>query len=89
MTVIESVACGTPLILTENCGIAEYFKDKTGLVEPPIPKKIEEALLDVLENDALKASFGRNCIDARSFFDISKTVLTLVEVYKDIVNISR
>jgi glycosyltransferase involved in cell wall biosynthesis len=89
MTVIESVACGTPSILTNNCGIAKYFKEPIGIVVPPTHKKIEEALLNVLKNDALRDAFISNCIDQRSLFDISKTVRTLEKVYDDIVNTPR
>jgi glycosyltransferase involved in cell wall biosynthesis len=86
MSILEAVACGTPLILTETCGIAEYFRDKTGMVVPPIPKKIEEALLNILQDTILSNVFRTNCLNLRGTFDISKTVLTLEEIYADAID---
>jgi glycosyltransferase involved in cell wall biosynthesis len=85
MTALESVACGTPVILTENCGIAEYFRDKTGLVvNADSPSNLQEALLEMLVNRERQKVFRRNCKTVMQKFNISETVSKLEKVYQDL-----
>ena len=83
MSVLEAVACGTPIILTENCGIAEYFRDRAGLVVRPEQNRISEALLEMLLDQETQNRFRKKCRTAIERFDISKTVSKLEEVYKE------
>jgi glycosyltransferase involved in cell wall biosynthesis len=86
MTVLESVACGTPVILTEDCGIAEYFRDKTGLVvKTDSPSNLQEALLEMLMNREKQKVFRENCKTVMQKFNISETVSKLEKVYEEIV----
>ena len=85
MSVLEAVACGTPVILTENCGIADYFRDKVGLVVKPVPNHLCEALLEMLLNQEKQNTYRKNCKSAIKEFEISKTVLKLEEVYERVV----
>lgn len=82
MTVLEAIACGTPVILTENCGIAEYFKDKVGLVVKPDSKHLGEALLEMLLDWERQNAFRENCKTVAEEFNISKTVSSLEKVYR-------
>jgi len=82
MTILEAVACGTPIILTDYCGITEYFRDKVGLVVKPIPKNLVDALLKILQEEELREFFRGNCQKVIGEFDISKTILQLEEVYE-------
>lgn len=45
MSVLEAMSCGTPVIITDRCGIAEEIRDVAGLVVP----YEEEALLRAME----------------------------------------
>jgi glycosyltransferase involved in cell wall biosynthesis len=86
MSVLESMACGTPIILTENCGIAEYFRDKTGLVvKTDSPSHLQEALLEMLMNREKQKVFRENCKTVMQKFNISKTVPKLEKIYEDVV----
>jgi len=58
MTVMEAMACGTPVILSENCGTADVVRDKGGLVVNPSPEEIQTALLDLLTNEELARKMG-------------------------------
>ena len=82
MTILEAVACGTPIILTDYCGITEYFRDKVGLVVKPIPKNLVDALLKILQDEELRDVFRGNCQKVIGEFDVSKTILQLEEVYE-------
>ena len=85
MAVLEAVACGTPALLTENCGIAEYFRDKVGLVVKPDSNHLSEALLEMLLNQKKRSIFRENCKTVIEKFNISKTVSVLERVYEEIV----
>ena len=85
VSIMEAVACGTPIILTENCGIAEWFKDRVGLVVTPFPKELEEALLVMLQDATLNAFFRRNCSKVIGTFDISTIVRKFEKVYEDAI----
>ena len=86
MSVLEAVACGTPVILTENCGIAEYFRDKTGLVvKTDSPSNLQEALLEMLMNREKQKVFRENCKTVMQKFNISETVSKLEEAYEELL----
>ena len=85
VAVLEAVACGTPVLLTENCGIAEYFKDKVGLVVKPDFHHLGEALLKMLIGNDRQNTFRENCKTMTEAFDISKTISKLEEVYRKCV----
>ena len=84
MTVLEAVACGTPVIITENCGIAEYFRDKVGLVVNPRSNHLGEALLEMLTNLEQQKIFRENCKTVIEKFSVSETVSKLEEVYEKV-----
>lgn len=84
MSVLESVACRTPVILTTNCEISDYFKNKVGVVVEPNSRSLSEGLLEMLQNTKLRLLFKRNCQIEIENFDISKVVLQLEDVFKDL-----
>jgi glycosyltransferase involved in cell wall biosynthesis len=84
MTVLECVACGTPVILTAKCGISDFFRDNVGLVVNPDPNHLSEALLEILLDLGKQNSFRENCNPVIDRFNISKTVSKLEDVYEEI-----
>lgn len=58
-TAAESAACGTPVIVTDRCGVAP-FVGKAGLVVVHDPRAIEQALVQLLGDPTLL----RRCRDA-------------------------
>lgn len=60
MTVVEAMACGKPVIVTEVGGMTEtVLQGKNGLRVPPANEKaLAEAILYLLENDELRALMG-------------------------------
>ena len=84
MSVLEAVACGTPVILTENCGVVEYFRDKVGLAVKPDSNHLREVVLEMLLDQDKQKSFGENCKTVAERFNISKTVSKLEQVYHEV-----
>jgi glycosyltransferase involved in cell wall biosynthesis len=89
MTILESIACGTPVILTENCGVAEYLKDRVGLVVKHGSRTLGDALMEMLLHEDKRSYFKKNCKDLVEDFDVSKIVPKLERIYEQIVDDSR
>lgn len=58
MTALESMACGTPLVLTDRCGIADMVRD-SALVVGYDSDALANAMLRVLEDGSLRASLAK------------------------------
>jgi len=54
-TAAEAAAAGTPVIVTENCGIASLFTDGAALVIPHEQNALAQAIANVLGDPALHA----------------------------------
>jgi len=53
---IEALRCGTPVILTTNCGVAEWLNDKVGRIVNCNELELWEAIEQVLDDRSLKES---------------------------------
>jgi glycosyltransferase involved in cell wall biosynthesis len=59
-TVLEACACGTPVIVTDRCGIADIIDDRAGLVVPYDKDCLREAIMRILNEDKLRQDFSVN-----------------------------
>jgi glycosyltransferase involved in cell wall biosynthesis len=84
MTILEAVACGTPVILTKNCGAAEYFRDKVGLVVEPDSNHLAEALFEILLDPDKQNMFKENCKSLAEKFSTTNVVSKLEKVCEDV-----
>jgi glycosyltransferase involved in cell wall biosynthesis len=83
-TVLESCACGTPVILTDKCGISDLIKDSVGLVVPCEKKSLKIALVELLENDEFRNRLSNNCPEfVKNNFDLRRIVSKFVEIYNN------
>jgi glycosyltransferase involved in cell wall biosynthesis len=60
ITVLEAMACGVPVIVSEHCGIAEVIDGQAGLVVPHGEERLQNALLRMLRDDQMRQRFGAN-----------------------------
>ena len=60
----EAVATGTPVIVTEQCGIAPLLKDVAGLIVRHEEGEIRRALCRLLEDEGLFKKLQNGCTDA-------------------------
>lgn len=58
ITVLEAIACGTPVIVTDRCGIAEWINGKAGLVVPHDKDQLQAAFLHMLNDDKMSLKFS-------------------------------
>src|ERR1700676_654949 len=60
-TAAEAVAAGTPVIVTDQCGIAPLLADAAGIVVPHDQQQLAAALRSLLENSSLYAKLQEGC----------------------------
>ena len=56
--VLEACACGTPVVVTDRCGIADAVDGQAGLVVPYDKKALGKAILEILSDDKKRHEFG-------------------------------
>jgi len=83
ISILEAVACGTPTILTENCEISGYSRDKAGLTVKPDSFHLSEALLEMLMSQEKQEIFRRNCKTFSERFSISRAASELEKIYEE------
>jgi glycosyltransferase involved in cell wall biosynthesis len=65
-TAAEAIAAGTPVIVTEQCGIAPLLADEAGLVVPHDSAGLSEALARVLGTEETRARLAAGCAKVTS-----------------------
>ncbi|MFZ0736477.1 MAG: glycosyltransferase [Candidatus Acidiferrales bacterium] len=60
-TAAESAACGTPVIVTEECGIGPILKGRAGVVVPHSVAALEEALSSLASNSGVRDAYREGC----------------------------
>lgn len=88
LTCIETMALGTPLVVTNIPGPSEIVVDnETGLIVPPGDAgSMAGAILTILENGELSEKFSKNARErTERLFDLRKTVNQIEDVYLGLV----
>jgi glycosyltransferase involved in cell wall biosynthesis len=60
-TAAEAIACGTPVLVSDRCGIAPLLDQRAGLVVPHDCAALESGLVEILENPALALRLREGC----------------------------
>jgi glycosyltransferase involved in cell wall biosynthesis len=84
MSALEAVACGTPVVITKNCEIAEYFDNIVGIAVRSEPRPLCEALLKILLGKCEIDRFRKNSGAIIGKFEISASVSELGEIYQEV-----
>jgi glycosyltransferase involved in cell wall biosynthesis len=71
MVAAEAAAAGTPVVVTDRCGITDFFRDGEALVVPDRRTAILDAVRSVLADPALRARLAAGGVEAarRSSWD--------------------
>ena len=59
-TALESCACGTPVIVTCNCGVKEWISSDVGRVVNFDENRLADAIFEILSNEKLRKRLGAN-----------------------------
>jgi glycosyltransferase involved in cell wall biosynthesis len=85
VTVLEACACGTPVIVTDRCGIVDIV-DKVGCVAEYDKGKLRDAISKVLSDEGLRRSFGEEGGRlVREEFGWGEVVKKVEEVYLGLI----
>ena len=94
-SILEALACGTPVIGTDVGGIREQIRDfkefsdiSTGiLVEVKNETALSEVILFLLKNDDIRLNMGKNAIiDAKNRFDLNRQASEYLSWYNSIIS---
>jgi glycosyltransferase involved in cell wall biosynthesis len=87
MSLIESMACGKPIIATDSGEVSNILGNAGIIVEPNNPKKFAEAIIKLIENPNLRKKLG---IKARQKVlqnhSIKKIANEFILIYKKLLN---
>lgn len=81
LTVLEACACGTPVVITEQCNIGDFIRNQAGFVIGCNPIMLKNQLYTLLVNDKLREQFG---MQARELIKTQFTWKTIVHQFEDI-----
>jgi len=83
-TVLEACACGTPVIITDRCGIAD-FVDKVGYVVKYDKNQLRDAIFKILSDKGLGKRFGdRGRKMVEECFDWSTVIKQIEKLYEGV-----
>lgn len=91
-TVLEALACGTPVVATAVGGVPEQISDaQTGfLVRPGDARALADRLTQLLSGSELRHHMGVQAVDtARREFDFRRQAKTYLEWYQELVSRAR
>jgi glycosyltransferase involved in cell wall biosynthesis len=81
----EAIACGTPVIVTAECGIAPMVDGKCGLVVPHDAGAIAAALEFVLGNADLARNFRDGCSETMQSLSWNEPLLAMEKLYREAI----
>jgi glycosyltransferase involved in cell wall biosynthesis len=82
----EAMACGTPVIVTDQCGIAPIIDGRAGLVIPHDCRAIATALKLLLDDDALAGRFRDACTGVVRGLSWEQPLSQMEAIYKDVIS---
>lgn len=85
-TAAEAVAAGTPVIVTEQCGIAPLLANQAGLVVKHEASELADALYQVLTDDKLRGHLQSGCAKVTLNLGWGSPVQEMERVYCDCVS---
>jgi len=81
-TAAEAVTCGTPVIVTENCGIAAHLAGRAGLAVAHDAEALGGALARVLGDVALRERLAAGCAEVTASLGWDEPVAEMEALYQ-------
>jgi glycosyltransferase involved in cell wall biosynthesis len=85
----EAIAVGTPVIVTDRCGIAPLVRDQAGLVVPYDREALTEALWRLLTDEALHRRLRQGCRKVAEALSWDEPVAQMVRLYEALRGVRR
>ena len=83
-TAAEAVAAGTPVIVTDQCGIAPLLEDVAGMVVKHDEKDLRGALARLLEDNGLRTKLKEGCKIAYHRLDWEEPLAEMEAAYRSL-----
>jgi len=85
-TAAESIAAGTPVIVTEQCGIAPLLKDIAGLVVPHDVAALSSAIQTLLTDAQLHTRLAAGCPEVTARLDWEQPTADMASLYSRLIS---
>jgi glycosyltransferase involved in cell wall biosynthesis len=85
MAAAEAAAAGTPVVVTDRCGIASFFREDEALVVPYGAAELTDALRRVLADERLRRSLGAGGIAAARRMSWKHVTAHQEEIYREAI----
>lgn len=85
MAAAEAAAAGTPVVLSDRCGIASFFREGEALVVPYGADELTDALRHVLGDDGLRRSLAAGGIAAARRMSWEHVTAHQEEIYREAI----
>lgn len=87
LTIVESMACGTPVITSNVSSLPEVVDDGAMLVDPLNVEEIIEAVCKLRQDHSYYSQLVKKGLSRAKFFDWQKTAEQVAQVYENILQI--
>ncbi len=84
-TAAEAVACGTPVLVTDRCGIAPMVDQRAGLVVPHDCTALEAGLAQILDDPALAARLRGGCQGVANSLSWAEPLAQMEALYRELI----
>lgn len=88
VNIIEAMACGLPVVASDNRGHRSLVKDKeTGFIfNPASEKEMIDAIILLYKNPALRAEMGKRNVTEAQKYSVNIAVEKMSEIYGDLIS---
>jgi glycosyltransferase involved in cell wall biosynthesis len=83
-SVAEAIACGTPVIVTDRCGISEFVEGRVGLVIPRDVEALANALNRLLTDAPLHQELKSHCGEVTASLDWDNILVPMMNLYEEL-----
>ncbi|HJY86609.1 MAG TPA: glycosyltransferase [Candidatus Acidoferrales bacterium] len=80
----EAVACGTPVIVTDRCGIAPLIDQRAGLVVPYDRGALQEGLAQLLDEETLRQRLRAGCTEVARALNWEEPLAVMETLYAEL-----
>lgn len=86
MSVVEAMACGCPVVISDKVGIYKEVEDNNaGVIVNTTAESVEEGILKLLNDEKLRETISHNGkAMVEEYYDIDKVADEMIEVYERI-----
>jgi glycosyltransferase involved in cell wall biosynthesis len=85
-TAAEAIACGTPVLVTDRCGIAPIVDRRAGLVVPHDCAALEAGLERILDDPAFAARLRAGCGEVARSLGWTEPLAEMESLYRELVS---